>query len=165
MCFVYFVVPTALSRMKYHPSLLPGTMIALALATLEAFAQSTYEPYTFTTLAGVGPGNADGTGSAARFNYPTGVAVDGAGNVYVGDTWNNSSPLPLVPPVRDDFSLSVTTVASAKPARQTCSQTCLPKACRPSSCHASAEPATLARFRRPHPIHNHSLERGAGGRR
>ncbi|MFZ2031653.1 MAG: hypothetical protein WAU68_15175, partial [Vitreimonas sp.] len=27
-------------------------------------------------------GSADGTGSAARFNYPGGVAVDGSGNVY-----------------------------------------------------------------------------------
>ena len=32
------------------------------------------------------PGCADGTGSAARFNMPSGVAVDSAGNVYVADT-------------------------------------------------------------------------------
>jgi sugar lactone lactonase YvrE len=39
------------------------------------------------TLAGAEGirGSADGTGSAARFNYPTGVAVDGTGNVYVAD--------------------------------------------------------------------------------
>ncbi|MEK7685649.1 MAG: TIGR02597 family protein, partial [Verrucomicrobiota bacterium] len=30
-------------------------------------------------------GTSDGTGSDARFNYPTGVAVDSAGNVYVAD--------------------------------------------------------------------------------
>ena len=44
-----------------------------------------------TTLAGLAgsPGSADGTGSAARFNYPSGVAVDGAGNVYVADAANN----------------------------------------------------------------------------
>ena len=43
-----------------------------------------------TTLAGVAgsAGSADGTGSAARFNYPSGVAVDSAGNVYVADTYN-----------------------------------------------------------------------------
>ena len=37
-----------------------------------------------------GVGSADGTGIDARFNYPTGVAVDGGGNVYVADTrnWN-----------------------------------------------------------------------------
>ena len=45
-----------------------------------------------TTLAGLAgnSGNADGTGSAARFNSPSGVAVDGAGNVYVADTLNHT---------------------------------------------------------------------------
>lgn len=43
-----------------------------------------------TTLAGsVGsPGNANGTGAAARFNFPVGIAVDGSGNVYVADSRN-----------------------------------------------------------------------------
>ncbi|HAO77950.1 MAG TPA: hypothetical protein DCQ92_03035, partial [Verrucomicrobia subdivision 3 bacterium] len=35
-------------------------------------------------------GSADGTGSAARFNYPAGVAVDGAGRVYMADTVNHT---------------------------------------------------------------------------
>ena len=45
-----------------------------------------------TTLAGLAgsPGSADGTGSAARFNVPTGVAVDSAGNVYVADSDNHT---------------------------------------------------------------------------
>jgi sugar lactone lactonase YvrE len=45
-----------------------------------------------STLAGlVGDiGNADGTASDARFNYPTGVAVDSTGNVYVADTLNHT---------------------------------------------------------------------------
>src|SRR4051794_38515763 len=56
-----------------------------------ASAQSPYEPYTFTTLAGdAGYGSADGTATAARFQYPVGVAVDTAGNVYVADTGNNT---------------------------------------------------------------------------
>ena len=43
-----------------------------------------------TTLAGTGTaGHADGTGAAASFNRPNGVATDGAGNIYVADT-NNS---------------------------------------------------------------------------
>jgi sugar lactone lactonase YvrE len=45
--------------------------------------------WVVTTLAGTVPyGNADGMGSAARFNGPRGVALDGAGNVYVGDAVN-----------------------------------------------------------------------------
>src|SRR5438105_752819 len=45
-----------------------------------------------TTLAGLAgnPGSADGTGSAARFNGPRGVATDSSGNVYVGDYGNHT---------------------------------------------------------------------------
>jgi len=45
-----------------------------------------------TTLAGLAGsyGNADGTGTAARFMNPSGVAVDGAGNVYVTDSGNGT---------------------------------------------------------------------------
>jgi hypothetical protein len=45
--------------------------------------------WTVTTLGGV-PGSAsyaDGTGNTARFNNPYGIAVDGAGVVYVGDSF------------------------------------------------------------------------------
>ncbi len=54
-------------------------------------AQSVYTPYTFTTLAGQASiGSADGTGSAARFYYPAGVATDSSGNVYVADRSNST---------------------------------------------------------------------------
>jgi sugar lactone lactonase YvrE len=43
-----------------------------------------------STLAGSGTWSyADGTGTAAEFAYPSGVAVDSSGNVYVGDRSNN----------------------------------------------------------------------------
>lgn len=44
---------------------------------------------TVTTVAGNGSqGYADGTGAAARFDHPYGIAVDGSGNIYVGDENN-----------------------------------------------------------------------------
>jgi sugar lactone lactonase YvrE len=80
-------VQRALAR-KY---VLPLLLIVLAVLTaINVRAQSTYEPYTFTTFAGLPPGSADGTGSAARFNSPSGVAVDSAGNTYVADTVNST---------------------------------------------------------------------------
>jgi sugar lactone lactonase YvrE len=45
-----------------------------------------------TTVAGLAntSGSADGTGSAARFNGPTGLAFDVAGNLYISDERNNT---------------------------------------------------------------------------
>ena len=73
--------------MKMHFSV----MLTLALLTSihQSAAQSTYTPYTFTTLAG-GFGTNDGTGLAAQFEHPSGVAVDTNGNVYVADYDNNT---------------------------------------------------------------------------
>ena len=45
---------------------------------------------TVTTIAGSAgnPGSTDGVGTAARFRYPYGIAVDGSGNVYVSDLFD-----------------------------------------------------------------------------
>ena len=60
------------------------------------FSSSTIRKITpagvVTTLAGLADnyGSADGTGSAARFLGPLGVAVDAGGNVYVADNNNHT---------------------------------------------------------------------------
>jgi alpha-tubulin suppressor-like RCC1 family protein/chitodextrinase len=45
-----------------------------------------------TTVAGTDgvPGNVDGDGASAQFNYPTGIAVDATGNLFVTDQFNCS---------------------------------------------------------------------------
>jgi len=45
-----------------------------------------------TTLAGgsYGFNMQDGLGTKATFNWPTGIAVDAAGHIYVGDSYNNA---------------------------------------------------------------------------
>src|SRR5439155_20895857 len=77
--------------MKNHKCRVAGTMIAVALAAIQSLAQSTYEPYTFTTLAGGGGFiSLDEAGSAARFAGPFGMAVDSATNLYVADSFNHA---------------------------------------------------------------------------
>jgi len=44
----------------------------------------------FQLLAGGVEGLADGQGSAARFNTPSGIALDAQGNLYVADTGNHA---------------------------------------------------------------------------
>ena len=71
-------------------------LIAVGMASLlgvrPTSAQSFYEPYTLTTLAGsaLNSGTNDNPGNSARFDQPWGVAVDGAHNVYVADTLNQT---------------------------------------------------------------------------
>jgi hypothetical protein len=75
----------------------PGKCLALWLPLLLGLgaplcAQINYAtPYTFQVLAGLA-GNAgytDGTGSAARFSHPYGMAMDSSGNLYVADKAND----------------------------------------------------------------------------
>ncbi|HVU25414.1 MAG TPA: immunoglobulin domain-containing protein [Opitutus sp.] len=66
--------------------------LGLGVAAGAARALENYAtPYTFTTLAGTtSVGSKDGTGAGARFEGPSGVAVDADGNVYVADSGNQT---------------------------------------------------------------------------
>lgn len=62
--------------------------------TIRRMAIATGEVTTLAGRAGYGvdpfyPGHADGTGAAAEFHRPEGVATDGK-NLYVADTWNHT---------------------------------------------------------------------------
>lgn len=60
----------------------------LALLAGTAAAQSSYHVGTLAGQAGV-PGATDGFDLAARFSGPSGVAIDGFGNLYVADAANH----------------------------------------------------------------------------
>jgi len=64
-----------------------GNLFAGNNGTIQKISSSA----VFTTFAGVNAtGATDGIGSAARFNYPTGITSDAAGNLYVTDNGNNT---------------------------------------------------------------------------
>ena len=94
---------------RWPAGILPFFLTALALLPLIVLGQSYYStPYTFTTIAGnSGYGNADGTNSAAQFAFPSSVAVDANGNIFVADTVN--STIREVTPVGNNWV--VTTLA------------------------------------------------------
>jgi hypothetical protein len=53
---------------------------------------------TVAGLAGVN-GNSDGTGTAAEFNFPSGIAVNSQGYVFVADSANNTVRSQGIPPM------------------------------------------------------------------
>lgn len=64
------------------------SLVFLRFATIAAHSQTNYTPYSFTTLAGSGAtGFNDGTGTNASFYNPDAIAADGAGNVFVGESY------------------------------------------------------------------------------
>jgi len=62
---------------------------------------------TFTTLAGGTAGTNDGFNATAQFDFPTGIARDNNGNLFVADLSNNT--IRKATPVGDDWM--VTTIA------------------------------------------------------
>lgn len=69
-----------------------GMLLCCALP-LAGMSGTSAASLTFTTLAGKAGAllkSADGTGSAAEFYSPRGVATDSAGNIYVADSTNNA---------------------------------------------------------------------------
>src|SRR5208282_3886754 len=72
-----------------RPSLWLPLLVGLASPLCAQINYAT--PYTFQVLAGLAgnQGYTDGTGSAALFNHPYGMAIDSSGNLYVADKVND----------------------------------------------------------------------------
>lgn len=62
------------------------------LAPLAPILAASASPCRWDNFAGMpgGQGNADGSGGEARFNYPSGIAIDANGNLVLADTDNNT---------------------------------------------------------------------------
>ena len=79
-------------KLNTYPRLLRLQILASLAAVLAPAASSQpwfYKPYDIELYAGsTTAGSANGTGAAAGFNDPSGLAIDASGNVYVADTTN-----------------------------------------------------------------------------
>ena len=75
------------------------------------------QAYTWTTIAGLcgstNSGSADGTNANARFYYPKGLAVDGAGSLYVADSGNHT--IRKITPIGTDWVVSTLAGAAGAP--------------------------------------------------
>ena len=84
-------------------------LLGFVLPVLLSLTSAQGQVYDWSNFAGKpgGPGNVDGTGSAARFISPRGVAVDASGNVYVADSDNST--------IRKITSAGVVTTIGGRP--------------------------------------------------
>jgi streptogramin lyase len=83
------------------------------------FPVSAATTWAVSTIAGSAPvtnppatGNRNGSGPAARFNSPYGVAMDGSGSVYVADTGNDGIRL-LSPPAAGATTWTVSAITGS----------------------------------------------------
>jgi sugar lactone lactonase YvrE len=83
--------PGATARFNHPRGIAIDAALNLYVADADNHAIRKITPNgTVSTLAGNGiAGFNDATGTAAQFNSPWGVTADAAGNVFVGDTYNN----------------------------------------------------------------------------
>ena len=89
--FAVAVSPCQASRVRERARWVGAWLVVcavLAAAAPSALAQT----YQWTNFVGTPAtsGNTNGTGSAARFNFPYGIAVDASGNSYIADANNGT---------------------------------------------------------------------------
>ncbi|PWK79668.1 sugar lactone lactonase YvrE [Mucilaginibacter oryzae] len=84
--------------MKFNKNIIIASLSLFTATFLQACKDDKIAPLpnpvattgTVTTVAGSGSfGSSNGTGSAASFNYPNGLAIDASGNILVADKGNN----------------------------------------------------------------------------
>ena len=86
-----YLAPTCLGSFTGLANVRGGALTA-ACASSNTIVNMSQSGTGLTTVAGSDfvAGSSDGTGSAALFNSPQGLADDGAGNVYVADAGNHT---------------------------------------------------------------------------
>jgi VCBS repeat-containing protein len=83
--------PPTPRSLRYTGRLLLAVVLALSMVGLPAAGYAVDASDIITTVAGNGTASYGGDGgpaTAAGLNFPTGVAVDGAGNLYIADLSN-----------------------------------------------------------------------------